>query len=85
MILFCASCNRCVANVKPSSWDKGTIALCKSCWERYKLADDMAKLAAEQGRNFTSHDAKVTPDKSGFSAPMPDFMRDFFHANKSDK
>lgn len=60
MKLYCASCKLVVATVTPARWVKGTIALCVSCYERMKIADNMAKLASSQGREM--RDKCNTPD-----------------------
>jgi DNA-directed RNA polymerase subunit RPC12/RpoP len=53
MDFHCASCGILVAEIlHRSNIRKGAVMVCKNCFYRYKVADDMAKLAQDQ----TKHD-----------------------------
>ena len=62
MKLYC-HCGCFVAEIKHgSSIRKGAVMICSKCFEKFKIADQMANMAREQSK----------------SADMPDFFKDLF-------
>ena len=65
MKLYCSSCGILVAEIlNGSNIRKGASMICKECLERYKIADDMAKLARKQSKCLNND--------------IPDFIKDLF-------
>lgn len=53
MKFHCSSCNIFVAEIKEGSRiKKGAVMICSNCLERFKIADQMAKMAREQSKSI---------------------------------
>lgn len=52
MKLYCKSCGILTAEiVTGSTIRKDALMICKQCYDRFKIADDMAKMAQTQTKN----------------------------------
>lgn len=58
MKLYCPSCQKYVALFLTGSLRKGAQIVCAECFERYRIADDIARMARE-GYKWNDN---VTPD-----------------------
>ena len=48
MKIYCARCEAFLGEITKGAVRKGAVVVCQPCYERFKIADTMAKLAREQ-------------------------------------
>jgi hypothetical protein len=53
MKLYCKSCGLFVADIKQGSHTrKGSVMICKTCLERFEIADKMANMARKSSKDL---------------------------------
>ena len=62
MKFYCVKCERFLGECNKGAIRKGAVLLCSPCWERAKVAIEMADYAADHGKDLLNGDDSEVVD-----------------------